>query len=134
MNILIDTGVLIDTALNRTPHADASVGLLEALEGGVSTGFVSWHTLSNFFYLVAPIKGAPETRVYLEELTRFVQVAPTTTESLRYACQLPMKDFENVMQVLRRLQEEPRVSQHETFVIIRIYPLKRSRQNNLFKN
>ncbi len=33
------------------------------------------------------------------DLTRFVQVAPTTTESLRYAAQLPMRDFEDALQV-----------------------------------
>jgi len=97
--ILIDTDVLIDTALNRTPHADASSALLDALENRHDAGIVSWHTLSNFFYLVAPMKGGPETRDYLGELSRFIQVAPTTTESLRYACRLPMKDFEDAMQV-----------------------------------
>ena len=52
-----------------------------------------------FFYLVAPKKGGSETRAYLKELSNFVQVTPTTTESLRYACQLHMKDFEGAMQV-----------------------------------
>ncbi len=99
MIILIDTDVLIDTALNRAPHADASSALLDVLEDRHGMGVVSWHTLSNFFYLVAPKKGGSETRAYLEELSRFVQVASTTTESLRYACQLHMKDFEDAMQV-----------------------------------
>ena len=33
------------------------------------------------------------------DLTRFVQVAPTTTDSVRYAANLPMRDFEDAMQV-----------------------------------
>ena len=99
MIILIDTDVLVDTALNRTPHADASSNLLDGIEDRQAMGVVSWHTLSNFYYLVSPKKGGPETRGYLQELSHFVQVVPTTTESLRYACQSCLKDFEDAMQV-----------------------------------
>ena len=35
----------------------------------------------------------------MTDLVRFVEVAPTTTESLRYAAKLDMKDFEDAMQV-----------------------------------
>ena len=35
----------------------------------------------------------------LLDLARFVRVAPTTTESLLYAAQLEMSDFEDAMQV-----------------------------------
>jgi hypothetical protein len=33
------------------------------------------------------------------DLTRFVDVSPTTTASLRRAARLDMRDFENAMQV-----------------------------------
>ena len=99
MIILVDTDVLIDTALNRAPHADASTALLEALEQRVGTGLVSWHSISNFYYLVAPLQGNKGAREYLEELSDFVQVAPTTIKSLQYACRSLVKDFEDAMQV-----------------------------------
>ncbi len=45
------------------------------------------------------MQGGYETKDYLAGLSQFLQVSPTTTDSLRYASQLPMKDFEDAMQV-----------------------------------
>ncbi len=38
-------------------------------------------------------------RDFIVELTRFVAVATTDTEAIRYAAALPMTDFEDAMQV-----------------------------------
>lgn len=61
--------------------------------------FVAWHTLSNFYYLVRPARGGARVRDFLLDLTRFVTVAPTDTDALRYADALPLGDFEDAMQV-----------------------------------
>ncbi len=99
MIVLVDTDVLIDVALDRMPHVESSSALLDKLEQRPGTAFVAWHTLSNFYYLVAPTRGQDDTKAFLVELTRFAHVAPTTTDSLRYAAQLTMHDFEDAMQV-----------------------------------
>ena len=39
------------------------------------------------------------TRRFIDELIRFLDVAPTTTSHLKAACGLPLKDFEDAMQV-----------------------------------
>lgn len=99
MILLLDTDVLIDLALDRAPHAEPAADLLDALERRLGTGYVAWHTISNFYYLVAPSRGGRQTRNFIVDLVRFIGVAPTTTDSLRYAAQLSMKDFEDAMQV-----------------------------------
>ena len=99
MIVLLDTDVLLDVALGRDPFALPAAQLLDALESRRGTAFVSWHSISNLYYLLRPLKGGLETRVFLLELARFVQVSPTTTESLLYASQLEMSDFEDAMQV-----------------------------------
>lgn len=99
MIVLLDTDVLLDVALDRDLHAQPAADLLEALEQRPGTAFIAWHSISNFYYLVRPTKGSLETRILLLDLARFVQVAPTTTESLLYAAQLAMGDFEDAMQV-----------------------------------
>lgn len=99
MIVLVDTDVLVDVALDRAPHATDAAALLDALESGASRGFVAWHTISNFYYLVSARRGRPGTRQFIEELTRFLDVAPTTREHLRAATRLPLKDFEDAMQV-----------------------------------
>lgn len=83
--ILIDTDVLIDVALDRHPHSEPASELLNRIELGAINAFMAWHTVSNFFYLVAPARGNMNTREFIVDLTRFVKIAATDTEDLRYA-------------------------------------------------
>ena len=99
MIVLVDTDVLIDLALDRAPYSDRASGLFDALESRLGTGFVAWHSISNFYYLVAPSRGRESARTLLVDLAKFIEVSPTTTESLLFAAGLNMKDFEDAMQV-----------------------------------
>ena len=56
--MLLDTDVLIDVALDRRPHSDPASEILDRLEHGTQNAFIAWHTVSNFYYLVAPSRGA----------------------------------------------------------------------------
>ena len=97
--ILIDTDILVDLALDRDPHAGPASALLDYLEIRHRRAFVAWHSLSNFYYLVSPARGRESTREFLVGLTRFLTVAPSDTDALRFAAQLPMNDFEDALQV-----------------------------------
>ena len=97
--MLLDTDMLIDVALDRHPHADPATELLDRIEHGATPGFIAWHTVSNFYYLVAPSRGGLSARDFIIELTRFVGVAETSTEAVRFAAALPMSDFEDALQV-----------------------------------
>ncbi|MCY3612131.1 MAG: PIN domain-containing protein [Gemmatimonadetes bacterium] len=97
--ILIDTDVLIDVALDRKPFSNAASELLDRLQTGPKRAFIAWHTLSNFYYLVAPSHGGLDTRSFIAELIRFVAVAECGTDAIAYAVRLDMADFEDAMQV-----------------------------------
>ena len=99
MILLVDTDILIDFALDRRPHAAAAGELLDALERRQAIGLIAWHSVANFHYLVASKKGSSGTKAFLLDLLGFVQIAPTSTESVRYAASLPMRDFEDALQV-----------------------------------
>ena len=94
--ILLDTDVLIDVALGRSPD---SRGLLRRLEAAPRMAFVAWHSLSNFYYVVRPMRGVGEVEQFLLDLTGFVAVAPSSTDAFRFAARLPLADFEDAMQV-----------------------------------
>jgi predicted nucleic acid-binding protein len=98
--VLLDTDVLIDVALDRAPHAEPAAGLLDLLERRSGSAFVAWHTIANFYYLVAPTRGGRPTRDFVLDLLRFAAAAPATTEALRRATRLQMRDFEDAMQVV----------------------------------
>ncbi|MYA35273.1 MAG: type II toxin-antitoxin system VapC family toxin [Gammaproteobacteria bacterium] len=55
--ILLDTDVLIDLALDRQPHAPAAARLIDSIEQGDQRACIAWHTISNFYYIVAPSRG-----------------------------------------------------------------------------
>ena len=55
--MLPDTDVLIDLALDRRPHGDATLELLDRIEHGPHNAFIAWHTVSNFYYPVSPWRG-----------------------------------------------------------------------------
>ena len=97
--MLLDTDVLIDVALDRRSHSDLASKLLDRLEHGYRRAFIAWHSVSNFYHVVAPSRGETSARDFILELTRFVEVAETGTEAVRYAAALPMADFEDAMQV-----------------------------------
>ena len=97
--ILLDTDVLIDVALDRHPHSGPSSELLDQIEQGAESAYIAWHSVSNLYYIVAPARGGMSARDFIVELTRFVEVATTDTEAIRYAAGLPMGDFEDAMQV-----------------------------------
>ena len=99
MILLLDTDVLIDLALDRTPHAEPAAELVDAMERHPGTAYVAWHTIANFYYLVVSQRGHTGTRKFIEELIRFVEVAPTSTDSVRYATELRLRDFEDALQV-----------------------------------
>ena len=97
--ILLDTDVLVDVALDRRPHSDPASELLDRIEDGAEAAYIAWHSVSNLYYVVAPALGGVSARDFIVDLTRFVLVATTDTEGVRYAADLPMADFEDAMQV-----------------------------------
>ena len=97
--ILVDTDVLIDVALERQPFVDSAFRLMREIEQGAERACVSWHTVANFYYVVAPRMGSATTRESIVELVRVVGVAAATAAGVRYAAGLPMADFEDAMQV-----------------------------------
>ena len=97
--ILLDTDILIDVALDRHPHSGPASELLDRIEHGGKSACIAWHSVSNFYYLVAPSRGGESARDFILELTGFVAVSATGSEAVRYAAALPMPDFEDAMQV-----------------------------------
>jgi len=99
MIVLIDVDVLIDVALDRSPFGEHAAALLNELERRPGSSYVAWHSLSNFYYLVSPVRGKGTAREFLLDLCRFADVAPASTRSFRYATSLPIRDFEDALQV-----------------------------------
>lgn len=99
MNILIDTDVLIDVALDHRPFAEPAAGVLDAAQHGELNAFIAWHSLANFYYIVSSPSSNQLARNFIRELLDFVEVAPVKTVDAKYALSLKISDFEDTLQV-----------------------------------
>lgn len=97
--MLVDNNVLIDVALRRQPFFGPAVELLERLAQDPGRGFMAWHTVTTFYYIVERTLGNERTHSIIAELSSFLTVPTVTHQSLLYALSLPMTDFEDAMQV-----------------------------------
>ena len=103
MIILLDTDVLIDVALDRTPHSEPAAILLDWCEQHPGNAYVAWHSIANAYYLIRPNRGHGDAKSYILDLIKFVEVAQTGTTDLAFAARLAVKDFEDALQVAAAL-------------------------------
>ena len=96
--LLLDSDILIDSALVREPYAASANALLAQLRQGRERACMAWHTMSNVHYIVARERGSVFARQFVATLLDFVSVAETGAADVRYALGLPMADFEDALQ------------------------------------
>lgn len=101
MTVLLDCDVLLDVALDRRPFVTDSRAVLDWCERHPGSGFVAWHTLANFYYL---LKDAARARQFIQDLFVFMEVAGTGTAQAKHALALPMSDFEDALQAAAAVQ------------------------------
>ena len=99
MNVLLDTDILIDVALDRKPFSDFSSHILDAAESKVFKSFIAWHSIANFYYIVSSENGSNDPVEYITELLQFVEVSKTSIKDALFAAGLNLKDFEDALQV-----------------------------------
>lgn len=92
------TKIVLDVALYRRDFFEASARVLEWAEAEPGHAGVAWHSLSNLSYLVRP-----DARPFLRELLQSVEIAPVDTNTARQAIEMPVKDFEDALQVASAL-------------------------------
>lgn len=101
--VLLDTDILIDVALDRIPFSEPAANVLDWCEQNPKQGYIAWHSVANFYYLVRPSRGHDDTKNYILELIKFVEVAKAGTAEVAIAARLGMRDFEDALQVAAAL-------------------------------
>ena len=97
--ILIDTDVLVDTALAREPYVADSRAFLNSAQASPEEACVAWHTVSNFHYVVSREQRDADTRAFILDLLEWADIAPASADLIRFAASLEMTDFEDALQV-----------------------------------
>lgn len=99
MRALLDTDVVLDYLLARPPFARAASELWHAAEDGHYEAFVSAITPVNVFYIARKLKGQAQAKKTIEGLLAVCQIAIVDAQVLKGALKLPMKDYEDAVQL-----------------------------------
>jgi len=113
LKVLLDTDVLMDVALGRVSFGPDSRAVLEWCQHEPQAMIVAWHTVSNLFYLLSSARSSAFAREFLGGLLKFATVASGSTESVRHALSMRMRDFEDALQV------EAAISGDASFIVTR---------------
>jgi predicted nucleic acid-binding protein len=99
VRVLLDTNVILDVALQRPGLFEGSKHALEKCEAESHELFVSWHTLSNLFYILRRDRGTEKTVEFLRQLLTISTVAPVSHADALRAIGYGLKDFEDALQL-----------------------------------
>ena len=95
---LLDTDVVLDLLLDRTPFADAAEALWEAHRQGQFAAFISPITPVNVFYITQKVKGLRAAHKAVADVLTTVLVCPADHMILASAMTLAFDDFEDAVQ------------------------------------
>lgn len=101
---LVDTNIFLDVLLDREGLVEESLRVLEIFERAPGAGWISWHTLSNLYYIGERSVGRTAALRQIDAILRVFEVCPVDSAAARLARTLPMKDFEDALQVASALK------------------------------
>ena len=99
MRLLLDTNILLDVALQRQGLVVSSAAVISTCAGTHEAG-VSWHSLSNSFYIInRHYKSTAPAWSYCQKLLSWATIITTDHHHAQRAMQLGFDDLEDAMQV-----------------------------------
>jgi predicted nucleic acid-binding protein len=99
VRVFLDTNVILDVALRRPGLVDESKRALEKCEIAGHQVFVSWHTLSNLYYILRRDRGREKAIEFVQELLGISEVAPVGHGEALQAIAYGLNDFEDALQL-----------------------------------
>jgi predicted nucleic acid-binding protein len=99
VRVLLDTNVILDVALQRAGLFEGSKRALEKCESESHEMQISWHTLSNLFYILRRDRGGEKTVEFLRHLLSICTVAPVSHADALRAVSYELNDFEDALQL-----------------------------------
>jgi predicted nucleic acid-binding protein len=98
MKALIDTNVLLDVLLPRTPWDVDAKAVWEASDAARFQGTISALSLPNVFYVARKVVGLERAHAAMTLLLEAFEIIPIERATLEAAVALPGNDFEDKLQ------------------------------------
>lgn len=98
MNVLLDTNVILDVALERYPYFADSDTILSLVEQRQIEGYISASTFSDLYYIIRKDQGRDLALDFLRNIVTFCQVASVDRAIISMALTTNFRDFEDAIQ------------------------------------
>jgi len=99
VRVFLDTNVILGVALRRPGLFEGSDRALKKCEAESHEMRVSWHTLSNPFYILRRDCGGEKTVEFIRHLLSISTVAPDGHADALRAVEFGLNDFEDALQL-----------------------------------
>jgi predicted nucleic acid-binding protein len=97
---MIDTNVILDDILNRTPNAENSRKVSRLATDGLLNSYLTANCLTDIFYIVSKSRNEATARKTIRNLLLTFAVVSVDGEDCQRAVDLPMGDFEDALVVV----------------------------------
>ncbi len=122
MTALVDTNVVLDVMLQRTPHLKDSASILAAIERGYCNGLLCATTVTTIFYIAQREIGEKNCRAEIAKLLSLFGVAAVGKPTLTTALATGFQDYEDSV-----LHESARSAGVDCIVTRNLKDFKRSK-------
>jgi predicted nucleic acid-binding protein len=100
LNVLIDTNVILDDILSRTPHAESARKVSRLVTDEVINGYLTANCLTDIFYIVSKYRNEIVARKIIRNLLLNFAVVSVDGEDCQRAIDFAMSDFEDALVVV----------------------------------
>ena len=114
---MVDTNVVLDLLLDRTPHAMNAAQIFSLIERNVIAGCLGATTLTTVHYLATKVVGSQKARWEIRKLLRLFEVAPVNRSVLEAALEAEgFRDFEDAVlhEAARQADADALVTRNES--------------------
>ena len=114
---MVDTNVVLDLLLSRTPYAANAAHIFSLIERNVIVGCLGATTLTTVYYLATKVGGAQKARREIRKLLRLFEVAPVNRAVLEAALATEgFRDFEDAVlhEAARQADADALVTRNES--------------------
>jgi predicted nucleic acid-binding protein len=99
MKILVDTNIVLDVLLKRSPYYPDSFAIFQLIDMGRVIGCLSSTAMTDIFYLLRKDRfNSVETYQIMDEINALFTIIPVTDNTISKALKLRWRDFEDAVQ------------------------------------
>ena len=96
--VLIDTNIILDIALQQEPFFYAAEQIFDKIEEGTIKGFVTASSITDIYYISKKSSGREKTLAFIRDMIDILEVLSVTKEAIIDALNTEFNDFEDALQ------------------------------------